>query len=120
MAPALTEHQAVRQNSFPHDSWSSSLSGGHRCGNGFGQTVLVFIGDWKQIHNDRKSSVMCACFSLGDRHGHVSSGQRACSSAQGFSVEADRQINSSTKPAPFTAVVKGFHPSQCEGLLLQW
>lgn len=57
MAPALTEHQAVRQNSFPHDSWSSSLSGGHRCGNGFGQTVLVFIGDWKQIHNDRKSSV---------------------------------------------------------------
>lgn len=23
----------------------------------FGQIVLVFIGDWKQIHNDRKSSV---------------------------------------------------------------
>lgn len=57
MAPALTEHQAVRQNSFPYDSWSLSLSGGHRRGNEFGQIVLVFPGDWKQIHSDRKSSV---------------------------------------------------------------
>lgn len=31
-----------------------------------------------------------------------------------------RQMNSSTKPAPFTAAIKGFHPSQFWAALLQW
>jgi hypothetical protein len=49
---------------------------------------------------------------LGDRHGYMSSRQRACSFAQGFSAGLIGQINSSTKPAQFTAAIKGFHPSR--------